>query len=195
MTDTTVLIWDHLFLCKIPQLDSTSVQFMRTVGHYITGDPGIDKELSNQWITTMLNIDRMVEFYREGVAIRVVNYSDTKLIYENISEHLSVWRQRLTYGLNIGNAPIEDLILMDEFANLVYDHAKFQFTREMAESILGKHLDGVTRLNTNNFFTKKPSASEDSKGLTANPIPDVPEREAHSSFLKERIYGLRNWRQ
>lgn len=198
MRDTTTLIWDHLYRCRIPQLDSTSIDYMRAMGSYITGDPGIDREMSNQWITTMINIDTMVEYYRQGVAIKVCNYSDTKHIYEAISEHLLAWRTRLTHGINIGDAPIEDLILMDEFANVVYDHAKYQFTRDMVDSMFAKELEGITKYNALNFFASKPTpqhATDEQGGVRINSlVPDVPDRDSHSEFLKQRVLGLSTWR-
>jgi hypothetical protein len=44
-------------------------------------------------------------------------------------------------SLNIGNAPLEDLKLMDRFANAVYEHAKYQFTDDTISSIIARRMD------------------------------------------------------
>ncbi len=198
MRDTTSLIWDHLYFCSVPQLESTSVQYLRQHGTYVTGDKGIDQEMSRQWLNTMININTMVEYFREGVAIRVLHYADTKIIYESISEHLAAWRNLLTRGINIGDAPIDDLILMDEFANVVYEHARYQFTQETVASILGQHMGNLTRFNNSNFFnaatTRKMQDNNDGIIRAKEFESDTPDRESHSQFLKNRIVGIRNWR-
>lgn len=199
--DTTKLIWDYLYLARVPYLQSTSIEYLKRYGSYTTGDREIDRELSNQWITTMININQMVEYFREGVQIKIVNYNDTKEIYAHISEHLAAWNERLLKGINIGNAPIEDLILMDEFANAVYAHAKYQFTRETVNSIVARRLSEVGRFNGSNFFktplpTKKDNQQIDPDGtirINADDPNAPPERESLSDFLKDRLVGFKRF--
>ena len=133
--DTAAPLWDELFTVRIPQLQMTTTHDIEKFGTYTTGDRGIDKAMSNQWRTTMLPISKMVEFYQEGCQIKIVYEADVKKIYEFISDHLNAWKDMLTNGINVGNAPVEDLIAMDAFANAVYEHAKYQFTQEVKISL------------------------------------------------------------
>lgn len=195
--DTSSYLWDYLFKCRIPNLQTMSEEYIRFFGMPTTGDPGIDKALNDQWITTMIPISKMVEYSRQGISIKIVKYDDVKTIYNYISLHLQAWKNQIGNGLNIGDAPIDDLIALDEFANLVYDHAKYQFTRSMADSILARHLGTVNKLNKTNFF--KPNINinnPDDKITKINSIEEdnkLPERESLADIFKDRKIGARKW--
>lgn len=153
--DTTEAIWGKLYTVRVPSIETTNLEYIRIYGTPVTGDKGIDNTLAHQFITTMLPISKMVDYYRRGVPVKVVVRSDTKLIYEAISAHLQAWMNQLNNGVNIGNAPLEDLVAMDEFANAVFEHARFQFTQGMVDSVLVRNMAAITGLSRNNFFKKK----------------------------------------
>lgn len=192
--DTASLIFDHYFLCRMPTLQATSYEYMQRYGTYTTRHKGIDEEVAKQWLTTMAPISDMVDHFKNGTQIKIVKYEDTKIIYEHITAHLTAWKERLTYGLNIGTAPVEDLIAMDQFANSVYEHAKYQFTEETLNSILANSLSSTMSINKFNIF-KKPLVEDsvvDADGLVRinSKEKNLPERESLSDFLKARIVGL-----
>lgn len=141
--DTTYYLWEILFRCKVPQLATTSETYYRIFGSPTTGDAAIDRELQNQWIDTMIPIVKMVEYFNQGITIRVVNYADTKIIYDYIQRHLELWLDNVQHGLNIGNAPVEDLIAMDKFASTVFNHAKHQYEKVDVKSSFMRALDGL----------------------------------------------------
>ena len=194
--DTTTYIWDYYFSARVPQLDSTSLDYLRMYGSYTTMDRDIDQTLSNQWLTTMMNINQMVDYFKDGVQIRIVREEDIKTIYEYISLHLEAWRERLTRGINIGDAPIDDLIAMDSFANVVYVHAKHQFTREMVDSLFANALSNTISLNHTNFFNsnvKTPERIDIGTGgrITVDAEPEPQRDTSLADFLKNRLVRLR----
>lgn len=126
--DTTFYIWDVQWRCKVPQLQTTDVEYIRFFGTPTTFNSGIDKEMAKQWIDTMLPIAKMVEYHRKGIPFRIYYYDDVKLIYDFIEKHLQAWANNLKNGLNIGDAPIDDLVAMNEFANTVYPLARPYFS-------------------------------------------------------------------
>lgn len=197
VSDTTTLIWDRLFMCRIPNLQTMSEEYIRFFGMPTTGDPGIDKEMSNQLITTMISIAKMVEYSKDGISIRVVKTEDVKTIYEFISLHLQAWKHQISNGINIGNAPIDDLIAMDSFANIVYDKAKFQFTRTMADSIMTRYLSNSSKINKTNFFKEGTDPTEVSLGITRinqdDAVDNFPKRESLTDIFKDRKIGGRKW--
>lgn len=199
--DTTPLIFDYLYLVRVPVIQFTTVDYMKKYGNYITGDAGIDNDAKRQPITTMLSIAKMVSLFQQGSQISVVNYNDTKEIYSHISEHLAAWKQQLTYGVNIGSAPIDDLIAMDEFANSIYEFAKYQFTRDTVSSILASHMHDMAGISPQNFF--KPGTQPTQEGQVVSGInrvneikegPSYDERDQMGDFFKDRLTGLRTWR-
>ena len=184
--DTTVEIWEHLYMVRVPSLDATSVQFIKAHGTYITGNKEIDNAAANDWITTYMPIAKMVELYKEGVTIAVVKYDDTKKIYEAIERHLTAWLQQLNHGLNIGNAPIEDLLEMDKFANTVYAHARHIITEEAVKDLfhmsIHKKFKAIPgRIIPN--FDEQPSDKPKQAG----------DRESMAEFLKSRITGIKRF--
>lgn len=195
--DTTVNLWEWYFKVRVPYLQSRSIEELRLTGTVLSGVKEIDNDIKNQWLTTMMPVAYMVELYQKNIPVKVVDSKDTKLIYDFISEHLHAWRHRLSQGINVGAAPINDLIAMDEFANLVYEHAKYQFTRDIVDSLFGQHLQSIHQFNIHNFFNPKVLASlEDSNdGIRINSdtpdTSDIPDRESLSEFFKDRIINLR----
>jgi hypothetical protein len=192
--DTTKLLWDDYFLIRVPLLQATSMDHIRMYGNYTTLDRDIDKTLASQWLTTMQPIHYMVDHYKEGLQVKIVHYKDVKTIYEHISKHLAAWKNMLEYGINVGDAPLDDLIAMDQFANAVYEHAKFQFTPDTVSSALAAALSKTAQFNKFNFFTKPVQTSKDevTDVMRFNRLtdPDYTDRESLGEFLKSRIVGL-----
>lgn len=190
---TTDGIWDYYYLASFPDLASRSFDDIRTFGVRVSGIKAIDDDAHNRWTTTMLTIDQMVEYYRQDVPIRICNYSDTKEIYGHISKHLQAWKTQLENGINIGEAPIEDLILLDTFANTVYEHAKYEFTTDYIETALANRLSGLQRINVQNFFTKRGWANVQSDGVLRinGTDEDKPaDRDPLGEFFKTRLINF-----
>ncbi len=147
----------------------------------------------------MMTISQMADYFKEGVPIRIPSESDVKEIYEHISEHIYAWKFRLERGINIGDAPIDDLITLDQFANTVYSHAKYHFTPDMFGGAFAKHMSGIQRVNASNFFNasalKNLNIPTSVDGVTRiNAIEDeIPDRESLSDLFKERLINLRRW--
>lgn len=195
--DTTKRLWEHLYRVRVPYLRSRTIDDLRNTGTVISGIASYDKDIANQMQNMYLSVSGMIDYYKEGVPIRVIESKDTKQIYEDISNHLHAWKTRLEKGINIGDAPVEDLITMDRFANSVYEHAKFQFTAEMAQSIFAMHLNSVQRINASNFFTKKATqlltgkpGEEDVIRINADDKPKEEERDSLGEFFKSRLGNI-----
>lgn len=196
--DTTVKLWEYLYRVRIPYIHARSIEDIKMYGTNITGVPEIDKDYASEIITCMITVNQMVEYYKEGVPIRIPSQSDIKEIYDSISDHLYAWKDRLYAGINIFNAPIEDLILMDKFANAIYDHAKYHFTDDVLNSLTASHLVNLSPINTMNMF--KPSVKEYIKGTSGVTIINketeeekLPERESLGEYFGKRMPGIRRF--
>lgn len=187
--DTTELIWDRLFHCRVPQLATTSEVYLKFFGTPTTGDRAIDKELSNQLIDTYINIATMVEHHSTGVAVYVVKRSDTKIIYDYIDQHLRAWTKVLERGINVGTAPIDDLIAMDNFANSVYTVAQ----HEMKE---GEEISPFIRyLNSMGGPMTRPVFADPRMKEVKSDTDDVSvARDSFSEIFKNQRIGPRKWR-
>lgn len=187
--DTSYYIWEPLFRVRVPQLQTTSPEYIRHFGTPTTGDAAIDRDLANQLIDTAIPIAKMVEYYKKGIPVYIAKTSDTKIIYEYIENHLLAWKRRLEVGVNIANAPIDDLILLDKFANSVYEHAKYHFAPDVVESIFLRSMPmGVGR---SNFLV--PQAPPPST-TTEDNDNNYPKRESLTDHFKDRRVGVRKWK-
>jgi hypothetical protein len=154
--DSAWYIWNSLFMCRIPYIHTRSLEHIQMYGIPTCGDPLADREAVKEKVTTMLTIAQMIEYFERGVTIGVVKYDDTKKIYERITDHLNAWKSELHNCLNVKDAPLEDLIVMDKFANAVYQHAKYQFTPEIVDSILAREMEAAMPVNRGNVLQGGP---------------------------------------
>lgn len=136
--DTRYWIFFELYLCRIPYIQMLSVEELNTFGMPISGHRESDYGTANEMRQVMIPISRMAEYYDRGSQISLVKYEDAKRVYKRITDHLVAWKEHLANSLNIGEAPIEDLKLLDRLANAVYDHAKYQFTDDIIEGLVAK---------------------------------------------------------
>jgi hypothetical protein len=203
--DTTKNIWEYLFMVRVPLLQSVSIEQLKKTGVRISGNKTDDINIKNEWLTSYMPISQMVDYHREGTLIRVVNQSDLPVMYDFISRHLSAWKEQLEYGINIGNAPIDDLVAMDAFATAVYEHAVHQFSRMEADSLIARHLMTLTSVNRQNFFKQdsiKKYLSTDGVEVDENGTvhiagkkteEETPQRETMAEFFKDRMIGYRRY--
>ncbi len=203
--DTTKLIWDYYFKVSMPFLQTSSEDYLRIHGIPLSGDHTIDNQVATSWITTMANIATMVDHYKNGVMIKVCSEADTKTIYDYISRHLEAWKFNLQHAVNIGDAPIDDLIAMDQFANEVYEFAKYHFTPDTLTSIFGRNMGNLLGFTPGSFFKPNTLTSNhlpsertaQSTGIIAASVEDPntpPDRESMASFLKASMGTLKRWR-
>jgi hypothetical protein len=134
-------IWNELYQVTIPYIQMLSMEELQEYGMPYTGSQEHDRGTANEMRLIMIPISEMIIYYNKGVQVHIVNKEDTKKMYERISDHLNDWKHNLEKSLNIGSAPLEDLKLMDRFANAVYEHAKYQFTDDTIASFLAKRID------------------------------------------------------
>lgn len=186
------LVAKYKFMCSIPELQSRSVNHIKIFGTPTTGDKSIDSELSKQWLTTFLSINEMVEYHKQGISIRIKNKKDVASMYDYISRYLQAWKSYLNEGLNIGGSPIDDLVAMDRFANEVYEHAKYQFTKDIADSILAKHITSTVRFNKSNFFRQNTQANNsinNSVVSTDSKESEYPARASYTDIFREKKWN------
>lgn len=150
--DSSWYIFNQKFRCSVPHIDMRSSEHIKMFGMPSCGIKEIDRETASERIDTYLSINQMVEYFKRGALVGVRKVADTKIIYERITDHLNAWKLQLQNGLNNGDAPIDDLMLLDQFANAVYAHAKYQFTAEIIDSILLRQIGGIMPLNRDSLI-------------------------------------------
>lgn len=174
-------IWETPFEIAVAYKDTCTPEYIRLFGMPTVGDPTIDAQMHNQLCNRYATIDKMVEFFKRGITIRVVKHEDTKRIYDTINNYLLAWKDHLTRGINIGDAPIDDLIMLDRFAGVVYQHAVQHFTPEFVNSRFLQHMTGGGTLKSRESLVKQKPV--DDKGVEAT----QPQRESMAQLFSDRI--------
>lgn len=207
---TAWYLFNKRFQVRIPDQATRSLEEIKQFGVPTTGDPVIDREMSKDWGMRYLCIAEMEDIFNRGYDVKVLRYSETKVIYELISNHLLEFRRFFETVMNnrVPDETIEELIRLDKFAAAVYEPAKHLFTREIAQSILGRHLQErrqstflsksmfnkhVTPAGTETTNENKTMAPGDVEG---KPTSDAPERVSMvSMFQRQRTtIGGNSWR-
>jgi hypothetical protein len=146
---------------RIKLMDTRSMEHIRFFGTPTASDPDYDREMRNELVVRRLTIAEMACYFREGVTIAVIDRADTKTIYERITDHLIAWRDALQM-LNHPQAPIEDLITLDEFAHKVYEHARWHFkdpyTTSLLERAINARFGGGSLLGMGNSHLPTPDS-------------------------------------
>jgi hypothetical protein len=189
--DTAYYICRSLFQCRVPYIHTVSVDYIKLFGMPASGDPAHDRAMASELTIRMLSIDKMAELYKNGVTVRLVKYTDAKVIYEHISNHLNAWKIHLENGLNIRHAPIDDLVLLDKFAVAVYAHAKYQFTTEMVDSILARRMSTTMRANRNTILRRKEPQVTVINGVEVKEEVKLPERTSMAATFAQYAQSSR----
>lgn len=173
-------IWDNIYQARVPYIDTLSVDNIRQFGLPTVGDMRLDKDMHTQPLNVVITINDMVEYFRRGVVVTLVNNQDAETIYNLINAYLLAWHGELEVGINIGDAPYDDLMLMDRFASAVYPHARRYGT-------LGKPL---SNLFANLMTASGRYASRDSL-FVEKPIVENAVKEEHNSLAKMFARSMR----
>lgn len=174
-------IWERLFQTVIPYRDTVSADFVRLFGMPTVGDPVLDKVMQEELVTQYLTIDNMVTHFKNGITVRLVTLSDSKIIYELISAYLRHWQEKIRFGVNVGGAPIDDLILLDRFAAVVFPYAAQHFTQEFISSNLVQGVTGGGKWLTRDTIFKPQE----------NPDEKPPEPYKHRSMAEVFIQSIK----
>lgn len=181
----TISIWDTRYYVRVPYMASTDEAYHRLFGVPSTGNKDYDKELSKQLIDTVMTIDQMVEHHKKSIPISLVNRNDVKKIYDSVDKYLQYWRHRLETTVNYVQAPMQDLIDMDNFATTLYDkYAKFDMKPLEAispfMSFLHNYRAGLFKTHVNNETLQVEDET-------------LPDRNSFASIFKKRLVGSKPW--
>lgn len=194
--DTRWYIWNNMYMCRVPFIHTMSADYIRHFGMPATGLDEYDRGMASELVTRMLTINQMVDFYGQGVTVRLCNPADSKDIYDHISNHLNAWRRQLEDGFHMRNAPLEELQVLDRFAHAVYEHAQWHFDSTYVDSLFARNMAGVAGgLSRDSIITKKPehlvNRDADEKNPTQNRTTRVSMAEI---FASRTVAGKAKWK-
>lgn len=141
--NTVDIIFDRKYEVRIKKIDNVSIEEIEFYGMYTTGDKEQDDYLNNELIVRWLSINEMVEYYKRGKPFSIVDPKNTEEIYTVVHKYLLHWKERLVHSLNIGNAPVDDLIALDGMATALHGYACQYMKIQKTQSPLLNYFDSV----------------------------------------------------
>lgn len=125
--DTRWALWFVRYQCRVPFIQTLSIEELEQNGLPTSGDRHHDHAM--QWEPRLISIPihRMVDLWKDSANISLVNKEDAPKIFEAISAHLHAWKDHIANSYHPSLPPYEDLLAMDQFANIIYSHAKFAY--------------------------------------------------------------------
>jgi hypothetical protein len=158
-------IWHRRYQCRHSSFHARSLEDIEHFGVPVSGDAEFDRTMMNESRIYYKTAEEMIELFRRDIPVGLMKPADAKAIYDDITDHLKLWELTALRSPNIkpDNKLLEDLMLMDRFAQAVYPHAVPYFTTEKTESLLMRRMTEVMVL---------PAAT-----LNPDPKPVVPDGE------------------
>lgn len=124
--DPVSYVFDIKFDCQARLVDLTSDEDLKDFGHYSTGMTMMDQANMTQMVPCLLSIAEIAKHMDRGFDIRWTHPSDVLKMYEYTQNLLIQWAAKIgNKGLNDDATPIDDLLILDRFASIVYEQAKF----------------------------------------------------------------------
>ena len=171
-------IWKYLFLCEVAEMHLMSQEFIEKAGLVTTHDPELDRSMALQPRQCQLTIAGMTQFHSEGISFNLVNPEDSIRIYQIIFDHLTDWSNAVRDNVNVLEAPVDELRMLDDLAAEVYKLARFYWKDNPYHGRLEHFLHQKTRnrIRRHTKLTLK----------TDNPVEHTPMADAIREELKNR---------
>ena len=119
MNDLTSPIFDPMYAypCFIPYITTLPSGEVEEFGLRSTGIEELDEHLDTMPIKVYITINRMIELFVDNYPVRIATPQAAKQIYEAIVKYSQLWSAYLkSHSLNQIRMPVEDLIIMEDFA-------------------------------------------------------------------------------
>lgn len=126
MTELEQAAWplfNDLWEVQLMQQDIYSNEEIKRHGMSTTGDDEIDRSMRGMRTYVMIKIDDMVRLLDKAAPFSLSRQEDTVHVFNKITRYLLLWKNYLEQGVNLGGAPIPDLILLDKLAERVFPFA------------------------------------------------------------------------
>ena len=143
--DTRYDLWYIRYQCRVPFIQTLSLEQLEEDGLPTSGDKHHDHAM--QWEPKLISIPihRMAELWSSGANISLVNKSDAPKIYEAISRHLFAWKHHIENSYNPSKVPHDDLLILDQFATIIYDHASTTYDENLVDDFRASSRTSISR--------------------------------------------------
>lgn len=138
-------IFEYFVECYIPSMYLYSQEYVDAFGMYTSGNESVDIQNHQKPIRVQLTVAQMAKHFSDGASISLVEPEESKQIYGWIVEHIGDWQNEITRDPNRLDVPIEDLRILEKFAEAIYPMARNFMTVVPSGSTLFRSLDRLGR--------------------------------------------------
>ncbi len=166
------IIFNRKYLVSVPEMYCTGKEVIREMGTLTTRDKKLDAALDMAPRRRYCTIAGMVSFFEEGAPVSLLDPKKSVEIYNLVLQHIRNWRYIIETYPDCDPPPVDDFILLDEFAKSVHALALFytndgsgsNFAKRL-KTISGRHSAFLDRHNKFNSISKRrvvpPHTSDD----------------------------------
>lgn len=152
--DTRYPLWFVKYHVRVPHIQMLSIAEIED-GLPTSGDEHHDHASRWEPRHLLLPVHRLAELWGSGANIHFVNSKDTLQIYNDVSSHLVAWKNHIQNEVNYGEVPADDLLLLDQFANSIYEHAKFHFDDGFTANYFGNKMASRFSMRANRLHVER----------------------------------------
>lgn len=131
--DLMYLVWDHLYRVAVPDILTASDTYLKHYGSYVTGDNQVDQMLRTNYSNVMLPLSTIIGYVDQGFDVKIYSRDDMLKMYKDIRSYLIEYDNIVAQRVNQGNVPYKDLIMMDNFASMIYHRASLEELVDLSE--------------------------------------------------------------
>lgn len=126
--DSRYALWHNRYNVRVANIQTRSVEDVVENGFYISGEEAFDHDSNWKREQRYVTVVTMAAWWHFGANVYLVNHADSEPIYQAIRTHLVEWRQVLRGSYNsVIKPPVKDLLILEAFAGIIYEHAKHVF--------------------------------------------------------------------
>lgn len=161
--DTRWPLWFKKYHVRVPHIQMLSIEEIEE-GLPTSGDEHHDHASRWEPRHLLLPVHRLAELWGSGANVHFVNSKDTLQIYNDVSAHLVAWKNHIQNEVNYGEVPADDLLLLDQFANSIYEHAKFHFDDGFTANYFGNKMASRFSMRANRLHMERLKTISEGRG-------------------------------
>lgn len=187
--DTRDAIFKDLYNCEVHYIDTLEDDEIKKKQFKYSFEEKMKPSLMNRPTEVYIPISKMLDLWLRNRYLHLKNISDTKKIHEAIQRHLNLWKNKIDSSFTrTPNAPYDDLINLDRFAEMIFQWAKHYYKPQ--ELLTEFSLTMGDFKNTNIDFIGMPSLSQSNMvRQNTNITPDDIKREGFSKYFAEHKFA------
>jgi len=153
-------IWDKLYTVNIPDQVTLNPDYINKFGVHITTDKNINEMISTNFITVMIPVIKILEYFINGIEIQIPSRDDMITMHKDIEGYLNEWysyTRSSVHGLAEFDQNKQLISSLEKLSKYIFNKASPTEVLDnlFVENKLGL-MDPITEQSKKNNITDKP---------------------------------------